>query len=127
RPTRRIDARRRPPYEFHPGGTRLGPLNPPDHAIKLLQGLVADLQLAALAAMRDGHHESERIRETLFQRQRVGVFLAAWTARRTLAGLAGTLLHHGLGLAHAQTLVDDRLREGFRIRLAEQRTRVAGG
>ena len=49
---------------------------------------VADLQLAALAAMLDRHHEAERIRQPLLQRARVGVLLAARAARRVLPACA---------------------------------------
>ena len=103
------------------------PLDPADHLVELLERLVADLHLAALAAMRDRDREAERIGEPLLQRERVRVLLAARAARCGLAGRRGALLRHRLDLAHVQALRDDRLRQRFRIGLAEQRARMAGG
>src|SRR5690349_12845855 len=75
-------------------GSESIPFQPPHHLVELIEAAIVDLQHAALAAVVDGHGETERVREPPLERDRVGVLDRALLDRpaRSLRALLGQRL-----------------------------------
>src|SRR4029077_18352191 len=81
--------------------------------VELIEIAVADADDAALATCINADDKAERVRQALFQRQRVGAFFRRLFARTRLAVAAGFLPRDLLDLTNVEAARDDFIREFF--------------
>src|SRR6516225_7397231 len=99
-------------------------------AVELFERLIADAQLAALRAVADSDPQAEEALDLALERTNVGALPAARClgSRPSLGGpmWLGLSLGEPFRFAHARAMRDEVLRNGRRVRDAEQGSAMAG-